>query len=128
MFIVGMLTWWYTLGWKKVIEILVEKLSMTEDYFSIDILLGSLFLPYKQISASGNGMGTFQDKLREWGDKQFSRVFGAMIRLILIIVGTFWLLIQVVVDIVILAVWPLLPVLPIVGFIFMLTVGAPWKL
>lgn len=127
MFIVGMLTWWYTAGWKRVTTIFLEKLAVTEDYFSIDILLGSLFAPYKQISASSGGRGTFQDKLRDWGDKQFSRVFGAIIRLLLIIVGTAWLLLQSVLYIVCLTLWPFAPIAPLVGVILMIVVGTPWN-
>lgn len=127
MFIVGMLSWWYTAGWKKIYNILVEKLVVSEDFFSMDILLSNLFAPFKQISATGYIGGTMQDKMRDWFDKQFSRVFGAVIRLLLIIVGSGWLLVQAIVDIVILLIWPLLPVLPIVGFIFMLMIGTPWN-
>lgn len=128
MFIVGMLSWWYTLGWKKVATVLLEKLASTEDFFSIDILLSNLFAPYKQISASGSGLGTFQDKVREWFDKQFSRVFGAIIRLLIIVVGVAWLFTQLAVYFVVLIMWPLLPILPVVGLILAVTVGTPWSL
>jgi hypothetical protein len=127
MFIVGMLSWWYTDGWKKMMKILLEKLAMTEDFFSIDSLLGNLFAPFKQISATGYIGGTLQDKMRDWFDKQFSRVFGAIIRLILILVGTLWLLMQLFFDLILLLIWPLLPLLPIVGCIAMLTIGASWQ-
>lgn len=128
MFIVGMLSWWYTLGWKKVATVLVEKLASTEDFFSIDILISNLFAPYKQISASGSGLGTFQDKVREWFDKQFSRVFGAIIRLLIVIVGVVWLFTQIAAYIFVLFVWPLVPILPLVGLVVMIAVGTPWSL
>jgi hypothetical protein len=126
MFIVGMLTWWYTTGWKKIVVIFGEKLSATEDYFSIDILLGSLFAPYKQISASGSGRGTLQDKMREWGDRQFSRFFGAIIRLLLIIVGLIWLSVQAVLYLLCLVIWPVFPLMPLVGLVLMMVIGIPW--
>jgi hypothetical protein len=127
MFIVGMLSWWYTAGWKKIYNILVEKLVISEDFFSMDILISNLFAPFKQISAGSYIGGTLQDKMRDWFDKQFSRVFGAIIRLLLIIVGIGWLLVQAVIDIAILFIWPLLPILPIIGFIFMFAIGTPWS-
>jgi hypothetical protein len=126
MFIVGMISWWYTLGWRRLAVTIAEKLSATEDYFSIDILLGSLFAPYKQISASGSSIGTFQDKLRDWSDKQFSRVFGAIIRLFLIVLGLAWMAIQALVGGVLLVLWPLAPVAPLIGLLLMVTVGSPW--
>ncbi len=127
MFIVGMISWWYTLGWRRLAGAIAERLAATEDYFSIDILLASLFAPYKQISASGNSIGTFQDKLRDWGDKQFSRVFGAIIRLSLIVIGVVWMMMQAVAGFVVLALWPLAPVAPLVGAVMAIAVGVPWN-
>lgn len=125
MFIVGLFTWWYTLGWKKVWQILVQKLIASEDFFSIDLLLGSLFAPFKQISAASSTDGNFQVKLQAWFDKQFSRVVGAIVRIVLILTGTVWMLVQVVADILILLSWPLLPLLPIIGLV--LAIGG-WTL
>jgi hypothetical protein len=126
MFIVGMLSWWYTVGWKKMMKILLEKLAMTEDFFSINILISNLFAPFKQISATGYVGGTLQDKMRDWFDKQFSRVFGAAIRIILIVVGIMWLFVQLFFDLILMLIWPVLPILPIVGCIVMFTIGVPW--
>ena len=91
----GLITWWYGAGWKRVGQILIEKLVISEDFFSIGMLLGSLFAPFKQISASSGSGGTLQMKLQAWFDKQFSRFIGAIIRIILIFIGTGWLIIQV---------------------------------
>ena len=121
MFIVGLLTWWYGAGWKRVSQILIDKLIVSEDFFSIDLLLGSLFAPFKQISASSGIDGNLQVKLQAWFDKQFSRFIGALIRLTLILVGSAWLILQVCVDVVILALWPLVPIAPIIGLVLALT-------
>lgn len=117
MFIVGLLTWWYGAGWKKFGQILIDKLTVTEDFFSIDMLLGSIFAPFKQISASSGSNGTLQMKIQAWLDKQFSRLIGAIIRLLLIVVGTGWLLLQMTIDILLMILWPILPLLPIIGLI-----------
>lgn len=119
MLIISLLGWWYGSGWKRVGQILLEKLSVSEDFFSIGTLLVSIFAPFKQISASSGSSGTLQMKLQAWGDKQFSRIIGAIIRLTLILVGAVWLLIQTIVDIVILLAWPLLPFVPVAGFFLM---------
>ncbi len=115
MFIVGMLTWWYGSGWKRFGQLLLEKLMISEDFFSIDILLGSIFSPFKQISADYGSGGTLQIKLQAWFDKLFSRFVGAIIRTFLIVIGVLWLLIQVCVDIILLVIWPLLPLSPLLG-------------
>ncbi|MEK7621193.1 MAG: hypothetical protein AAB395_02460 [Patescibacteria group bacterium] len=113
----GLITWWYGAGWKRVGQILIEKLVISEDFFSIGMLLGSLFAPFKQISASSGSGGTLQMKLQAWFDKQFSRFIGAIIRIILIFIGTGWLIIQVAVYLLIFLAWPLLPALPAIGLI-----------
>ncbi len=115
MLIVGLLGWWYTAGWRKVGKSLAQRLLVSEDFFSIDLLLGSLFAPFKQISASSGIGGTLQMKLQAWFDKQFSRVFGAIIRLLIILIGVAWLCIQFVIYLCILILWPLLPIAPLVG-------------
>ena len=94
---------------------LLQKLTISEDFFSIDILLGSLFAPFKQISADYGSGGTLQMKIQAWFDKLFSRFIGSIIRTLLILVGTAWIIIQAVVDVILLLIWPLIPVLPIIG-------------
>lgn len=128
MFIVGLLGWWYVSGWRKVGTVLLEKLANTEDFLSIDQLISSLFAPFKQISATTSGRGTFQDKLREWLDKQFSRFFGFIIRSLLILLGLVWLVLQAVGGFILFLIWPLLPLLPVVGFFLMLSGWIPWTL
>ncbi len=117
MFIVGLVIWWYGAGWKKFGQILIDKLIATEDFFSIDMLLGSIFAPFKQISASSGSNGTLQMKIQAWLDRQFSRLIGAIIRLLLIIVGAGWLLLQMTIDILLMILWPILPLLPIIGLV-----------
>lgn len=127
MFIAGLLSWWYGPGWKKVVHILIEKLVTAEDYFSIDLLLRTLFSPFRQISADSMRGGTLGDKIRAAFDKLFSRFIGAVVRLILILAGTFWLAVNITVDIGILLVWPVLPFVPVIGLILSFTGWIPWK-
>lgn len=127
MFIVGMISWWYSNGWKQCGRNVLDSLRSSEDLFSIDSLLINLFAPFKQISASGYVGGTLQDKMRDWFDKQFSRFFGAIIRLLLVIIGSAWLIVHSLTGLLMLIVWPLIPVLPLAGFMVMIFVGIPWN-
>ncbi len=127
MVIVGLLTWWYGQGWKKVGIILIEKAVTAEDYFSIDLLFKTLFSPFRQISADTGSGGTLADKMRASFDKLFSRLIGAAVRFILIVTGCIWLLLHIILDIAVLIVWPFLPFLPVIGFILSLTGWLPWK-
>jgi hypothetical protein len=127
MFIVGLFTWWYGPGWKKAGLILVKKAVVSEDYFSIDLLLRTLFSPFRQISADTGRGGTMGDRMRATFDKLFSRIIGAVIRLILIVTGAAWLLVNIIIDIAILLAWPLLPLLPVIGLILSVSGFIPWK-
>ncbi len=93
------------------------------DFFSVGQLAGSLFAPYRQISA-GQVHGTAGDQLRAFGDRIFSRVFGAVIRTMLIFVGLLFATILGAVGMILIAVWPLIPVLPIIGiFLVQMRIG-----
>ena len=111
-----MLRWWYTVGWRERAKRVAIQLDGTIDYFSMDLLIKTLFAPYRQISASGVD-GPLGVQLRGYIDKLFSRVIGAAIRLILLIIGAITILLQTLIGALILLGWSLVPLLPIVGFI-----------
>lgn len=127
MLIMSLVSWWYGPGWKKVGAILVERAVIAEDYFSIDLLLKTLFSPFRQISADTGRGGTMGDRLRAALDKLFSRLIGVVVRIIIITAGSTWLMINLIVDIGILLIWPVLPFLPVFGLIFSLSGFAPWS-
>ena len=127
MVIVWALSWWYGAGWKAFLLGLRERLASSYDYFSIGLLASTLFAPFRQISA-GQVSGPIGVKLRAFGDRLISRFIGALVRLVLIFVGIIWLFVQVVGGAVALIVWALLPVLPLIGFIVMLSGWVPsWR-
>lgn len=121
MFLVGLLSWWYGNGWRDRLTMTTKQLSSVAGFFSIGQLLSTLFSPFRQISA-GSVQGPVDVKLRAWVDKLVSRFVGAFVRLMAIIAGLVILLVAVVVRSVILAGWPLLPVM-IVGGILLTVIG-----
>ena len=86
MFLVGILSWWYGDGWKQRFLMIKDRLSHTSDYFSISILIKTLFSPYRQISA-GNVSGPIGVQIRAAIDRLISRVVGMFVRLFVIIAG-----------------------------------------
>lgn len=114
-------SWWYGVGWLTLGRKIGARINGVLQFFSVTQLLGSLFAPFRQISAGGVQGGTLAVHLRAWGDKQFSRVIGAVVRLMLIICGVAGVLFYSVVGLVLLIFWPLLPALPAVGFLLMVT-------
>ena len=114
--VTSLLRWWYTDGWRKRVLLVSHRLDGTLDYFSMDLLLKTLFSPYRQISA-GKVEGSLEVQLRALVDKLFSRVIGAFIRLIILLVGVITILLTVIIGFLMLVVWALIPLLPVIGAI-----------
>ncbi len=127
MVIVWALSWWYGAGLAVQFAKLRTRLENSYDYFSIGLLMSTLFAPFRQISA-GKVNGPLAVQLRAFFDRQLSRVIGAIVRLTLIVVGIMWLTIQIVLSIFILVVWLITPLLPFVGFVITLSGWVPsWR-
>lgn len=119
MLLLSLVRWWYGDGWRERAGMIRDRLASTMDYFSIELLIGTLFSPFRQISA-GQVDGPLGVKLRAFADRLISRVIGAMIRLVILLVGVVTILIQVVLSGVVLMGWAFVPVLPIAGLVLML--------
>ena len=124
MIIVWALSWWYGAGWKACFLQLRERLSASYDYFSIGLLVKTLFAPFRQISA-GSVRGSLDVKVRAFVDRLISRCIGAFVRTIFIVIGSLWLVIQAVIGGVVLATWGIMPFVPLLGFVFALAGWVP---
>lgn len=113
MLALGMITWWYSSGWKLFLTHIGDRLGSLLDFFSIPNLLRTLFAPFRQISAVGTSSKALDAKLRAWADKQFSRIIGLIIRTGIIIFGLCVIIITTVASLILLILWPLVPLLPI---------------
>lgn len=121
MLILGFTDWWYRAGWRNRAQLVSERLDKTLDYFSIMLLLKTFFAPFRQISA-GKVNGPLGVKIRAFVDRIISRLIGAMIRSFILIIGLFVIVFQAIVGLIILLAWPLVPLLPVIGFA-MFTIG-----
>jgi len=124
MFIVGMLSWWYGAGSAMRGRLVRERIVATLDYFSIDLLLKTLFAPFRQISA-GKVDGPIGVRFRAWVDQMISRIIGFFVRVIIILIGSVTLLIHVLIGGLTLVFWAVIPVLPFVGFILYISGWVP---
>lgn len=127
MVIVGILEWWYTRGFSSELARIRESIMSVYDYFSIDLLLKTLFSPFRQISAGGV-RGPLAVQMRAFFDRLFSRVIGAFIRVFMIIFGSVALLFVVLLGAIRVGTWAIMPVMPIIGAVLSLTGWIPWKL
>ncbi|HEV2412720.1 MAG TPA: hypothetical protein VGS28_02840 [Candidatus Saccharimonadales bacterium] len=106
-------SWWYGSGWRNSAERGVTHLSRTTELFSLDLILPTLFSPFRQVSAA-KGLGGLNVQLRLFVDRTVSRFVGFMVRIIMLItgllatiaIGIFWGLW--------LIIWPFLPLSPVV--------------
>lgn len=116
MFLVGILSWWYSGGWKKRLDVTVARMTRLTDYFSITILLGTLFAPFRQISSGGVG-GSLAEQMRGLFDQLLSRVIGLFVRLGMIIFGTVTIVLVGVWSLLVIVLWAAVPVFPVAGLI-----------
>lgn len=127
MIIVWAISWWYGAGWLEQFSKLKERLATSYDYFSIGLLMRTLFAPFRQISA-GRVNGPIGLQLRAFADRLISRFIGAFVRSILIVVGTVWMIVQTILGAMAMVLWAAVPVLPFVGFVCMLSGWVPsWR-
>lgn len=88
------------------------------NYFSLPILLKSLFAPwrkYKWNYPKRFDVGEFFSTLISNG---FSRILGALMRIVLIVVGILFQIFVVFAGLIIFLLWILIPFIVIVGFLF----------
>ncbi|MDN5274974.1 MAG: uncharacterized protein JWP06_875 [Candidatus Saccharibacteria bacterium] len=127
MFIVGILSWWYGPGWRQRVARLGERLNASMDYFSIDLLVRTFFAPFRQISA-GKVRGPLGVQMRAFLDRIISRIIGAMIRFIVIIIGSITICFHGILGMTLLVVWAIIPLMPVIGIILFATGWIPWSL
>jgi hypothetical protein len=106
---------------------IAERLAKAYDFFSLDILIKTLFAPFRQISA-GRVRGPIGVQLRAWFDRLISRVIGAIVRSMVIVIGIFALVVAAVIGMIRLIAWPLIPVSPIIAVVFALIGWVPWTI
>lgn len=127
MFILGILSWWYGAGWRRRAIDLRDQLTATVDFFSIDLLLRTLFSPFRQISA-GKVNGPIGVQLQAFFDRLISRLIGGMVRSFMVLMGTVAILLNTILGLVVLLLWGAVPLLPLVGLWLFIAGWMPWNL
>ena len=127
MVIVGLLSWWYTVGWRQRLTFMHDKLVSQYDFFSFDLLLKTLFSPFRQISAGGVN-GPIAVQLRAFADQMVSRLVGATVRTIVLLVGVVTLICSLVWNALVVLLWGVIPLLPIVGVVLAMSGWIPWQI
>lgn len=116
MIFTDLLIWWYGPGWRAELQKVAVRTKGILEAFSVRLLAGSLFAPFKQIDA-GRVRGPVQVQFRAWFDRTFSRVFGFFVRSLVIFTGCLAAFIVGIGSIVLSIVWLVVPILPILGLV-----------
>ena len=115
---IKMLSWWYSSGWGVFLGKIRSSFLSITDFFSMSSLIRTLFKPYRQISAATASANSSLDlKFHMFIDRLISRLIGFFSRLILLIAGLVIIIIGSVISIVLVIVWPFIPLFPIAGVI-----------
>lgn len=104
----------------------IQRLASIADFFSIDLLIKTLFAPFRQISA-GKVDGSLNVKFQAFVDRLFSRIIGAIMRTFMIILGSVSLMLSLLVTALLLLFWPIVPLLPVAGVALSIIGWLPWK-
>lgn len=113
MLVASFLKWWYGVGLKNRLERLIDALSKTTDFFSIDLLAKNFFQPFRMIDSEKLEKGALEDKLRNLFDRTISRIIGAGIRSVVLLAGTVAFLLHATWAILVMLAWFLMPFLPV---------------
>lgn len=126
MFLVGIFQWWYGNGLLQYIRQSFLGVLRTADFFSVGLLLKTLLNPFRQISAAPVG-GDLSVQLSAFFDKMFSRVIGAVVRSMVIIIGILMILLRFLWMILGIIMWLALPLMPFIGIILWQLGVSVWK-
>ena len=112
----GIFSWWYGSGWLARLQMMESRLQKSADFFSVKLLISTLFSPFRQISAESAAI-SLADNIRAFFDKLLSRVIGATVRSFMIIFGLVVMFLHILFGAAILLFWLVVPLLSVVGLI-----------
>ena len=116
MFLVGIFQWWYGDGLLRYIRQSFLGVLRAADFFSVGLLLQTLFNPFRQISAAPVG-GAMSVQLSAFFDKLFSRAVGTVVRSGVIIVGILMIVLRFLWMVLGVLLWLALPIFPIISIV-----------
>lgn len=113
----GYYFWWhYTTGIKDFWGVASNLIIFVYNFFSINVLAGSLFSPWRRLGEEYTGGFDLAELLSVWTINFLMRIVGAIFRSILIIIGLLFLVLSLVISVVSFIAWLLWPFL-ILGLI-----------
>jgi hypothetical protein len=109
--------WYYTRAFRDIFAVWLNFMWFIVHFFSIPLLLRTLFAPWKRITDESRPKG-IEDFFATHLMNAMSRVLGAVVRVIVIACGVLFLLIGTFLLFFVLALWVCLPVVSLAGFFY----------
>ncbi len=119
MLVANLLSWWYGEGLKKKLGRLELGLVRLLDFFSIGILVRTLFTPFRLIDSYSPRGESLDAKMRAAIDQMIGRMIGAMIRLTVLVFGSIVIFTTIILAIVKMFLWLAAPFLPVLGMVLL---------
>lgn len=101
--------WWYGPGWLDAWKNCFTWVKNVEQAFSVDVLLKTLFSPWKRIISSPGR--SIDEKFRGLIDNLISRTVGFMVRLMVLVIALVMIAVMAVAGLVLAILWPVMPLL-----------------
>lgn len=117
MLFLDMITWWYGAGWVQRVTNLKLHIASWMKYFSLGILLKTLFQPWKQIITTTGSGTSLEAKKDAFLDNLVSRFVGFLVRSSVFFVALFVVAGVLIFNIMYVVIWPVIPLAPVIVLI-----------
>lgn len=121
MLFVDFMSWWYADGFKGFLKRLGLQLAKITDFFSVGLLVKTLFTPFRLIDSYSSGGQSLDDKVRAGIDKIIARLIGGLIRSTVLVFAVIVIFTIIVIDLIKIILWLSAPSLPIIGAVLLAT-------
>ncbi len=106
--------WYYTRAFRDILAVWMNFMWFILHFFSIPLLLRTLFSPWRRMTDSDKRT-SIEDFMEAFVMNIMTRIFGAIVRLSIILCGILFLLLGVIALFAVIALWVCLPVLLIMA-------------
>ncbi|MCD5382394.1 MAG: hypothetical protein LR017_03755 [Candidatus Pacebacteria bacterium] len=114
----GYLAWHYTRAFGDITRVWINFLWFTEHFFSIRLLLRTLFAPWRRIVEERTKRFDIEDILGTIVVNVFSRFLGALVRLPIICVGVLALCLVCIGGVCLYVIWCVAPLMPLFFMVY----------
>lgn len=119
MLFVDFISWWYADGLRGFIGRLGLQLAKMMDFFSVGLLIKTLFTPFRLIDSYSSGGESLDAKMRAGIDKIIARLIGGLIRSTVLIFAIIVIFATILIDLLKIILWLSAPSLPIIGAVLL---------